>query len=79
MQTGTVVRYAVPANAREDAVRFVVVEDRGDRLLVETLCDWPLKPQCCFAASEFSPVAFVSSLDRAAQILASHAVMAVRS
>ncbi len=57
MNAGDVVKYAKPANAAEAALLFVVIEDRGDRLLVEALgTGLPIPGQTCFATSEYELV-----------------------
>lgn len=50
--TGKLVKYANPESGEEN-LTFKVLEDRGDRLLVEWVCDWLIKPTHCFAKSEF--------------------------
>jgi len=53
----TTVKYANPQNEAEAAQRFTVIEDRDTRLLVELVCDMPLRPTFCFAKSDFVEVA----------------------
>lgn len=52
MKTGDLVKYSKPMNDQEKALRFVLVEDRDTRVLIELVCDWALKPRECVAKSE---------------------------
>ncbi len=50
---GSIVRYAKPEQG-EDTLTFVVIEDRGDRVLIES-CDFPearIAPQELVAAAD---------------------------
>lgn len=49
---GQTVKYANPEQGEED-LRFKVLEDNGDRLVVEMICDWYIKPTHCFPKSEY--------------------------
>lgn len=51
---GEIVKYSNPVNEAEVNARFTVIENRGDRLLVQYVCDAYLKPQNCFSITEFS-------------------------
>jgi hypothetical protein len=55
-EKGQVVKYANPQCVMEIGQTFTVIEDRGDRLLVEAICNMPLKPQNCFAKSQYVAV-----------------------
>lgn len=49
-----IVKYAAPVDAIERALLFVVIEDRGDRVLIQPingpLVDWHVVPQECVSA-----------------------------
>lgn len=44
VEVGQIVRFAVPEDADEAKDRFLVLEDRGDRVLVRYLCDMSIPP-----------------------------------
>lgn len=44
LQVGQTVRFAVPKSPDEETERFVILELRGDRVLVEFICDMRIKP-----------------------------------
>lgn len=43
MKVNDIVKYSMPAKGEED-IRFVLREINGDRVLVELVCDWTIKP-----------------------------------
>lgn len=49
---GSIVKFRVPQSEDEAQERFVVVEHRGERILVEYICDMALKPQSVYLGSE---------------------------
>jgi hypothetical protein len=62
-QTGQTVRIAAafldsPAEAAE---RFVVTEVNGDRVVIEWICDWQLKPTQTVLVSMIQPATSVQS------------------
>jgi hypothetical protein len=44
LQVGQTVRFAAPESPDEEAERFIVLELRGDRVLVEFICNMRIKP-----------------------------------
>jgi hypothetical protein len=52
MEQGTLVKLTQPADEREAQARYVVVEDRGDRILIEYVCNMPIRPTELVAASD---------------------------
>ncbi len=56
------VRFARPVDAEEGALRFVVVEDRDDRVLVSCPAQWSqfhrIAPTFCYAKSDIELVHF---------------------
>lgn len=60
LKRGQVVRYAKPVNAAEAECRFVVVEPRGDRVLIQLVCDLRIPPMECISVAE---VAIVSETE----------------
>ena len=52
MQVGQQVKFAAPMTDDEAAERFTVVELRGERVLVEFICDMPLRPQFVYLAAD---------------------------
>jgi len=56
MAAGTIVKYAIPG-VDESALRFVVVEWRGDRVLIASLDfpDWRIAPTEVVAVHEVCP------------------------
>jgi hypothetical protein len=55
MQAGDTVKFTRPQDAREAAARFKLVEDRGDRVLIELICNLPIRPTECVATVEIQP------------------------
>ncbi len=51
MKTGDIVRYARPEDGEEN-LRFRLLEINGDRVLIELICDWRLKPTETVALDE---------------------------
>jgi hypothetical protein len=43
MKINDIVKYLKPQSG-EDAIRFLLLEINGDRVLVELICDWTIKP-----------------------------------
>jgi hypothetical protein len=43
MNVNDIVKYSMPVKG-EDDIRFVLREINGDRVLVELVCDWAIKP-----------------------------------
>jgi len=43
MKTNDCVKYSKPKKGEED-IRFILREMNGDRVLVELICDWTIKP-----------------------------------
>jgi hypothetical protein len=39
----------------DDLHRFIVIELRDDRVLVELVCDWNIKPQSVYLVSDLMP------------------------
>lgn len=59
MKVGQTVKFANPQNAEEQAERFVVIEIRGDRALLEYITGfngWSIKPQVVYEVSELLAV-----------------------
>ena len=54
MNTGTVVQFREPLNTEERKERFLVLEDRTKRLLVQDLAfaHWPIAPTAVYRASD---------------------------
>ena len=46
-----IVKYSRPQPG-EEAARFLLVEDNGDRVLIELICDLPIRPRECVARDE---------------------------
>ncbi len=53
IKAGDIVKYYTPLSEAEVNARFIVIENRGDRLLVEFICNNYLRPQSCFSISYF--------------------------
>jgi len=51
MKINGIVKYSTPQKGEED-IRFVLREINGDRVLVELICDWAIKPTEVVAISE---------------------------
>ncbi|MDD5704958.1 MAG: hypothetical protein PHR35_03475 [Kiritimatiellae bacterium] len=43
MNENDVVKYSRPQEG-EESLRFILREVNGDRVLIELICDWPIKP-----------------------------------
>ncbi len=43
MKINDIVKYSKPAKGEEE-IRFVLREVNGDRVLIELICDWAIKP-----------------------------------
>jgi hypothetical protein len=43
MKLNDIVKYSTPQKGEED-IRFILREINGDRVLVELICDWAIKP-----------------------------------
>jgi hypothetical protein len=54
MTKGTLVKLTHPESGEEDA-RYIVVEDHGDRVLIEYVCSMFIRPTELVAASEIEP------------------------
>lgn len=52
MNVGDVVRFAVPQTEEERVERFIVLELRGPRVLVEFICDMSIKPTFTYPAED---------------------------
>lgn len=50
MKPGTVVKFKEPLNKEEETERFIVLEDREDRVLLSDLAfkAWPIPPVFCY-------------------------------
>jgi hypothetical protein len=51
MMPQQIVRYSRPGPGEEN-IRFQLVEDNGDRVLIELICDLPIPPRECVASDE---------------------------
>ena len=51
MKTNDIVKYSKPQKGEAD-IRFVLRELNGDRVLIELICDWAIKPTEVVAISE---------------------------
>ena len=51
MKINDIVKYSKPQKGEED-IRFVLREINGDRVLIELICDWAIKPTEVVAISE---------------------------
>lgn len=51
MKVKDIVIYSKPQKGEED-IRFVLLEINGDRVLIEMVCDWAIKPTEVVAISE---------------------------
>jgi hypothetical protein len=54
LQPWQAVKFAEPQTADEESERFVVVELRGDRVLVESDCGVPIRPQFVYSCAELT-------------------------
>lgn len=52
MQVGDVVRFAAPETEDEKSERFVVLELRGERTLVEFVCEMNIKPTFVYRTAD---------------------------
>ena len=52
LQPGDIVKYSRPVDETESAARFVLLENNGDRVTIRLVCDLPIPPVECVAASE---------------------------
>lgn len=51
MKINDIVKYSKPQKGEED-IRFTLREINGDRVLIEMICDWTIKPTETVAISE---------------------------
>ena len=54
MQVGNLVRFANPLTTAEQSERFVVLEMRGDRVLVEFVCPMTIRPTFVYLLSDIT-------------------------
>ena len=54
--TGDVVRFREPLTREEEGERFEVLEMRGERVLVVSLCDLPIPPTYVYLAADLERV-----------------------
>lgn len=52
MRIGDVVRFSEPQTKDEEEERFVVLELRGDRALVEFICDMSIRPNFVYRTAD---------------------------
>lgn len=52
VQPGDTVKFLAPLTEEEAAERFVIVEDRGSRVLVEAVCDMRIRPTFVYRVEE---------------------------
>lgn len=52
LQVGQTVRFTEPKSPDEETERFIVLELRGDRVLVEFVCDMRIKPTHVYLAAD---------------------------
>lgn len=52
MHNGQTVKFSNPTNEAERAERFIVLELRGPRVLVEFICDMSIKPTAAYLADD---------------------------
>ena len=55
MTSNTIVKYSRPLRDEEN-MRFILVEDNGDRVLIELICNLPIPPRECVAKEEIAEV-----------------------
>ena len=55
LQTGWVVRLTDPADQRERDARFVVRELRGERVLIQLICDLRIPPMGAVLMTDVTP------------------------
>ena len=51
---GARVKFRDPATADEASERYVILELRGDRVLVEYICDMQIKPQFVYPLADLT-------------------------
>ena len=51
MKVNEIVKYSKPQKGEED-IRFILREINGDRVLIELICDWAIKPTETVAISQ---------------------------
>ena len=56
MHVNQVIKFNNPTDAAEAALRFTVLELRGDRVLVEAICNMNLKPTFAYMFNELEVV-----------------------
>ena len=56
LAVGQTIKFANPLSDDKRDERFTVVELRGDRVLVEFICDMRIKPQSVYLASDLEPI-----------------------
>ena len=56
MKVGDVVRFAAPETEDEESERFVVLDLRGDRTLVEFVCEMNIKPTFVYQTADLKTV-----------------------
>lgn len=44
MKVNDIVKYSKPANEEEASFRFVLADDRGDRVAIRLICDETIQP-----------------------------------
>ena len=52
LEPGMIVKFAELIEEGDGEARFIVIESRGDRVLVEAICSMSIKPQYNFRRSE---------------------------
>jgi len=48
------VKFSQPQTPEETRERFIVLEDRGDRVLVEAVCDMAIRPTFVYLKNELT-------------------------
>jgi hypothetical protein len=61
LKLGKTVKFVTPATAEEAEERFIVLELRGDRVLVEFICDLAIRPTFVYLIQDLSIVPFPPS------------------
>ncbi len=54
-KVGQTVKFSVPQTEGEKTERFIIRELRGDRVLVQDVCDLPIKPTCVYLVADLTP------------------------
>lgn len=49
---GQLVKFAAPITTAEESERFTVLELRGDRILVQFVCDLTIKPTSVYSTAD---------------------------